>query len=55
MEGQDVLATVRTLIDADLAACDRERLAVLVRLMGVTRAWIDALETRVAARADVLG
>ncbi len=54
MEGQDVLATVSTLIDFDPAVCDRDQLAVLVRLMGATRAWFDAFEVRVAARADEL-
>jgi len=54
MEGQDVLATVRTLIDADPEVSDRDELAVMVRLMGVTRAWIDAFEIRIAARAAAL-
>ncbi len=54
MGEQDVLTTVRTLMGADLSVCDRDELAVLVRLMGATRAWIDALEIRVAARATEL-
>ncbi len=45
---------VRTLIGADPAVCDRDQLALLVRLLGAQRARIDALEVRVAARATEL-
>ena len=43
-----------TLLDADPSACDRDQLAVLVRLIGRARAWLDALEIGVAARAEQL-
>ena len=50
----DVLATIHTLIDADPSVCNRDRLAELVRLIGGARAWLDAFEIRVGARADEL-
>jgi len=54
MNGQDVLGALGTVIDADLSAVDRDRLAALVRLTSESRACIDAFEMRLAARADEL-
>jgi len=54
MNGQDVLGALGTVIDADLPAVDRDRLAALVRLVRDARACIDAFEIRVATLADQL-
>ena len=51
MSSFDVVATVSRLADADPATCDRDGLAELVTMSQRARAWLDALDVRIAVHA----